>query len=155
MREYHNVYVLLISTLNIESAQKPDVKMVNAQIKVAFIHIHRLINPSTRRSLASTKQLMEFWAVYSGTVTHHLRDIYRTNVSGSRLTFFSSQVQRYADLYSATCINIIHYPLCYMFRSLPMLLPHESTMINCDVCDFDESLEQIYFSRSPGENTYY
>merc|ERR1711962_660349 len=48
--------------------------------------------------------------------------------SGSRQTFFSSQVVRYADLYASTCLNLIYYPFCYMFRSPAMLMPHESTV---------------------------
>uniref|UniRef100_U5EKI4 Putative cytosolic purine 5'-nucleotidase-like protein n=1 Tax=Corethrella appendiculata TaxID=1370023 RepID=U5EKI4_9DIPT len=48
--------------------------------------------------------------------------------SGSRQTFFSSQVVRYADLYAATILNLIYYPFSYMFRAPAMLLPHESTV---------------------------
>ncbi|GAB0096353.1 cytosolic purine 5'-nucleotidase [Sergentomyia squamirostris] len=48
--------------------------------------------------------------------------------SGSRQTFFSSQVVRYADLYAASFINLIYYPFSYMFRAPAMLLPHESTV---------------------------
>ncbi|XP_056005625.1 cytosolic purine 5'-nucleotidase-like [Ostrea edulis] len=48
--------------------------------------------------------------------------------SGSRLTFFSSQVQRFADIYAASVINLIHYPFTYMFKAPAMLLPHESTV---------------------------
>ncbi|XP_014261029.1 cytosolic purine 5'-nucleotidase isoform X2 [Cimex lectularius] len=48
--------------------------------------------------------------------------------SGSRQTFFSSQVVRYADLYAATFINLIYYPFSYMFRAPAMLMPHESTV---------------------------
>ncbi|GLH12166.1 Cytosolic purine 5-nucleotidase isoform x3, partial [Gryllus bimaculatus] len=48
--------------------------------------------------------------------------------SGSRQTFFSSQVVRYADLYAATFLNLIYYPFCYMFRAPSMLMPHESTV---------------------------
>uniref|UniRef100_A0A914QCT2 Uncharacterized protein n=1 Tax=Panagrolaimus davidi TaxID=227884 RepID=A0A914QCT2_9BILA len=48
--------------------------------------------------------------------------------SGSRTTFFATQVQRYADLYSSTCYNLIHYPKFYFFRAPMMLLPHESTV---------------------------
>lgn len=36
--------------------------------------------------------------------------------SGSRQTFFSSQVVRYADLYAASVLNLLHYPFSYMFR---------------------------------------
>ncbi|CAH8838999.1 unnamed protein product [Trichobilharzia szidati] len=52
--------------------------------------------------------------------------------NGSRHTFFSSQVLRYADLYSFSCINLIYYPLCYMFRAPTMLMPHESTVSHGD-----------------------
>lgn len=48
--------------------------------------------------------------------------------SGSRQTFFSSQVVRYADLYAATFLNLEYYPFSYMFRAPAMLLPHESTV---------------------------
>jgi len=52
--------------------------------------------------------------------------------SGSRQTFFSSQVVRYADIYSGTMLNLLYYPTFYMFRSPPMLLPHESTVKHGD-----------------------
>ncbi|XP_044738301.1 cytosolic purine 5'-nucleotidase isoform X2 [Chrysoperla carnea] len=48
--------------------------------------------------------------------------------SGSRQTFFSAQVVRYADLYAATFMNLIYYPFSYMFRAPAMLMPHESTV---------------------------
>ncbi|KAG5865402.1 hypothetical protein JTB14_010848 [Gonioctena quinquepunctata] len=48
--------------------------------------------------------------------------------SGSRQTFFSSQVVRYADLYAASHLNLLYYPFSYMFRAPAMLLPHESTV---------------------------
>ncbi len=35
---------------------------------------------------------------------------------------------RYADLYAASVLNLLHYPFSYMFRSPAMLLPHESTV---------------------------
>merc|ERR1712002_935766 len=49
--------------------------------------------------------------------------------SGSRQTFFASQVIRYADLYAGTFLNLLHYPFCYLFRAPAMLMPHESTVI--------------------------
>lgn len=52
--------------------------------------------------------------------------------NGSRHTFFSSQVIRYADLYSFSCINLMYYPMCYMFRAPAMLMPHESTVSHED-----------------------
>lgn len=48
--------------------------------------------------------------------------------SGSRQTFFAGQVIRYADLYAATFLNLLHYPFSYLFKAPPMLMPHESTV---------------------------
>lgn len=48
--------------------------------------------------------------------------------SGSRQTYFASQAMRYADLYSASCINLLYYPFSYLFRAPPQLMPHESTV---------------------------
>jgi len=48
--------------------------------------------------------------------------------SGSRQTFFASQVVRYADIYAGSVLNMFYYPPSYMFRAPPMLLPHESTV---------------------------
>jgi len=48
--------------------------------------------------------------------------------SGSRTTFFATQVTRYADIYAASVLNMLYYPTFYMFRAPAMLLPHESTV---------------------------
>ncbi|XP_017782621.1 PREDICTED: cytosolic purine 5'-nucleotidase isoform X2 [Nicrophorus vespilloides] len=64
--------------------------------------------------------------------------------SGSRQTFFSSQVVRYADLYAATHLNLLYYPFSYMFRAPAMLLPHESTVAH----EQRFVLESPYVSRS-------
>ncbi|XP_070501760.1 cytosolic purine 5'-nucleotidase isoform X2 [Chironomus tepperi] len=48
--------------------------------------------------------------------------------SGSRQTFFASQLIRYADIYAATFLNLEFYPFSYMFRAPAMQLPHESTV---------------------------
>ena len=48
--------------------------------------------------------------------------------SGSRTTFFASQVERYADIYASSCYNLVHYPIFYFFRAPMMLMPHESTV---------------------------
>lgn len=48
--------------------------------------------------------------------------------SGSRQTFFASQVRRYADIYAASYLNLLYYPFCYMFRAPSMLMPHEATV---------------------------
>lgn len=66
------------------------------------------------------------------TVTHEmdmsyglLGSVFR---SGSRQTFFATQVYRYADLYGPSVLNMLFYPFSYMFRAPAMLLPHESTV---------------------------
>ncbi|XP_029300968.1 cytosolic purine 5'-nucleotidase-like isoform X1 [Cottoperca gobio] len=46
--------------------------------------------------------------------------------SGSRQTLFASQLMRYADLYSSSCVNLLHYPFNYLFMAPPVLMPHES-----------------------------
>ncbi|KAM7392985.1 hypothetical protein PAMA_007888 [Pampus argenteus] len=46
--------------------------------------------------------------------------------SGSRQTLFASQLMRYADLYSSTYINLLHYPFNYLFMAPPVLMSHES-----------------------------
>ncbi|KAG7476654.1 hypothetical protein MATL_G00085120 [Megalops atlanticus] len=50
---------------------------------------------------------------------------------GSRQTLFASQLMRYADLYCASCINLLYYPFSYLFRAPPVLMPHESTVDHC------------------------
>jgi len=45
--------------------------------------------------------------------------------SGSKQTFFSMQVQRYADLYAADFLNLLNYPLFYTFIAPTQYLPHE------------------------------
>ncbi|XP_071793099.1 cytosolic purine 5'-nucleotidase-like isoform X1 [Asterias amurensis] len=52
--------------------------------------------------------------------------------SGSRQTFFASQVLRFADLYSSTFLNLMHYPFSYLFRAPHQLMPHESTVDHYD-----------------------
>jgi hypothetical protein len=49
---------------------------------------------------------------------------------------------RYADLYAASVLNLLHYPFSYMFRSPAMLMPHEST-----VAHEHNSEESPYFNR--------
>ncbi|CAI9584249.1 unnamed protein product [Staurois parvus] len=64
--------------------------------------------------------------------------------SGSRQTLFSSQLMRYADLYAATFLNLLYYPFSYLFRALPVLMPHESTVdhVSVDGADTSNALGQ-------------
>ncbi|CAK6959383.1 '-nucleotidase%2C cytosolic II, like 1 [Scomber scombrus] len=50
--------------------------------------------------------------------------------SGSRQTLFASQLMRYADLYSSSFINLLYYPLNYLFMAPPVLMPHEALSQN-------------------------
>ncbi|XP_068943576.1 5'-nucleotidase domain-containing protein 4 isoform X1 [Petaurus breviceps papuanus] len=47
---------------------------------------------------------------------------------GFRQTLFASQLMRYADLYSSSILNLLHYPLNCLFRAAPLLMPHESAV---------------------------
>ncbi|KAJ2951061.1 hypothetical protein O0L34_g5440 [Tuta absoluta] len=71
--------------------------------------------------------------------------------SGSRQTFFSSQVVRYADLYAASFLNLMYYPFCYMFRAPAMLMPHESTVAH----EQRFTLEQASIDRTRPERSVY
>jgi len=46
--------------------------------------------------------------------------------SGSKQSFFSMQVLRYADLYASDYLNLLHYPLFYLFSARASTAPHES-----------------------------
>ncbi|VUZ56043.1 unnamed protein product [Hymenolepis diminuta] len=85
--------------LNIASSSRPDVSQVQKEIR-------RVAN-----------EMSDAYGLL-GSIFRH----------GSRLTTFSSQAMQFADLYSYSCLNLIYYPLCYMFRAPPMLMPHESTV---------------------------
>ncbi|KAM8919609.1 cytosolic purine 5'-nucleotidase-like [Pelodytes ibericus] len=63
---------------------------------------------------------------------------------GSRQTLFSSQLMRYADLYAASFLNLLYYPFSYLFRAIPVLMPHESTVdhISVDGADPTKQLTQ-------------
>lgn len=42
--------------------------------------------------------------------------------SGARQTLFASQLVRYADLYSSTCLNLLNFPSNYLFMAPPVLV---------------------------------
>ncbi|XP_053500883.1 5'-nucleotidase, cytosolic II, like 1 isoform X1 [Ictalurus furcatus] len=48
--------------------------------------------------------------------------------SGSTKTLFASQLLRYADLYAASCINLLYYPLSYLFRAPFVVRTEQNTM---------------------------
>lgn len=47
---------------------------------------------------------------------------------GSTKTLFASQLLRYADIYSTTCLNLLNYPFSFLFRAPLVLLPHEAAV---------------------------
>ncbi|XP_072515300.1 5'-nucleotidase, cytosolic II, like 1 isoform X2 [Salminus brasiliensis] len=47
---------------------------------------------------------------------------------GSTKTLFASQLLRYADLYASSCLNLLNYPVTYLFRAPSVLMPHESAV---------------------------
>ncbi|KAK3095658.1 hypothetical protein FSP39_017226, partial [Pinctada imbricata] len=51
-----------------------------------------------------------------------------SHIQNAMKSSFASQVMRYADLYAASVMNLLHYPLSYAFRAPSMLMPHESTV---------------------------
>uniref|UniRef100_A0A3Q2R2B6 5'-nucleotidase, cytosolic II, like 1 n=1 Tax=Fundulus heteroclitus TaxID=8078 RepID=A0A3Q2R2B6_FUNHE len=65
-------------------------------------------------------------AVRSQVLTHRMDMAYGQMGSllrsGYTQTLFASQLIRYADLYSSTCINLLHYPFNYLFMAPPVLV---------------------------------
>ncbi|KAM5143560.1 LOW QUALITY PROTEIN: 5'-nucleotidase domain-containing protein 4 [Callospermophilus lateralis] len=48
--------------------------------------------------------------------------------SGFRPTLFSGQLMGYAHFYTATCLNVLRFPLNWLFRAVPELMPYETIM---------------------------
>uniref|UniRef100_H3CUQ0 5'-nucleotidase, cytosolic II, like 1 n=1 Tax=Tetraodon nigroviridis TaxID=99883 RepID=H3CUQ0_TETNG len=46
--------------------------------------------------------------------------------SGAKQTLFASQLVRYADLYSSSCLNLLNFPSNYLFMAPPVLMAHEA-----------------------------
>ena len=56
-------------------------------------------------------------------MSYAVSDVFSVSmVTGSRQTFFASQVCRYADIYAADFLNLLHYPFCYLFKAVTMLV---------------------------------
>ena len=74
----------------------------------------------------STRPNIDYLKQCRFNIIHKLEMSYGTSGSlfrsGSRQTFFASQVMRFADIYAASPLNLLYYPTFYMFRSPPMLL---------------------------------
>jgi len=55
-------------------------------------------------------------------VAFYFKNFFIYCYAGSRQTFFAGQVIRYADLYAASFLNLLHYPFSYLFKAPPMLV---------------------------------
>lgn len=64
---------------------------------------------------------------------------------GNRQTFFASQATRYADLYAASCVNLLHYPFSYLFRAPPQLVSKIFYLIQIHFKDFVNDYIQLSF----------
>ena len=64
---------------------------------------------------------------------------------GNRQTFFASQATRYADLYAASCVNLLHYPFSYLFRAPPQLVSRIFCLIQIYFKDFVNDYIQLSF----------
>ncbi|KAG2387311.1 hypothetical protein C9374_001643 [Naegleria lovaniensis] len=58
--------------------------------------------------------------------------------SGTRESYFCTQVQRYADLYCSDMVLLLYYPFNYYFSPIPTLLPHEREALY----QFEKSISQ-------------
>ncbi|KAF2077245.1 hypothetical protein CYY_001434 [Polysphondylium violaceum] len=93
--------------LDSESTQAPDIEVLHRHIKQNNEKLNRSYNK------------------YFGS-------LFKT---GSNTTFFSMQVQRYADLYTSDYLNLLNYPLFYQFSANIQNLPHETVA----AASFDKS----------------
>jgi len=100
-------------------------KLQNFDVELAELYLHMDSSNKTRPDVKKAKECIR-------ETIHRMEMSYGTTGSlfraGSRQTFFSSQMIRYADIYSGSALNLLFYPTFYMFRAPPMLLPHESTV---------------------------
>ncbi|KAL7063318.1 hypothetical protein AAHC03_0983 [Spirometra sp. Aus1] len=100
-------------------------KLNHLENKLADSYMHLTITSNERPDVSQIQKNIRMVAQEMDAAYGLLGSLFR---HGSRLTYFSTQAMRYADLYSHSCFNLIYYPLCYMFRSPVMFMPHESTV---------------------------
>ncbi|XP_020607086.1 cytosolic purine 5'-nucleotidase-like [Orbicella faveolata] len=128
---------------NLDSAatDKPDITEIKNSIRYSFLDVFEKLR-DLDVALADTYKNLDSAATDKPDITeikNSIRDV--TSMmetcygqmgslfrSGNRQTFFASQATRYADLYAASCVNLLHYPFSYLFRAPPQLMPHESTV---------------------------
>ncbi|KAG5211474.1 hypothetical protein JEQ12_013903 [Ovis aries] len=56
------------------------------------------------------------------------KDAIMTYLLDAGETLFSSQLMRYADLYTATCLSFLYHPLSSLYRAAWELMPHETAV---------------------------
>ncbi|VDL88610.1 unnamed protein product [Schistocephalus solidus] len=100
-------------------------KLNHLENKLADSYMHLTITSNEKPDVSHIQKNIRMVAQEMDAAYGLLGSLFR---HGSRLTYFSTQAMRYADLYSHSCFNLIYYPLCYMFRSPVMFMPHESTV---------------------------
>jgi len=100
-------------------------KLQNFDAELADLYLHMDSSVTVRPNVKKVKECIR-------ETIHKMEMTYGKTGSlfraGSRQTFFASQMMRYADIYSGSAFNLLHYPTFYMFRAPAMLLPHESTV---------------------------
>lgn len=74
-----------------------------------------------------------------------LGSLFRT---GSRQTHFASQVTRYADIYAASHLNLLHYPFFYLFKSPAQLVSEDLLFLNFCL------MLNVYYYKVMFENDY-
>ncbi|XP_028827141.1 5'-nucleotidase, cytosolic II, like 1 [Denticeps clupeoides] len=108
-------------------------------LDIFLADLYRHLDSSNRESpdITSIKRKMK-------TVTFGMEMCYGKMGSllrcGSTKTLFASQLLRYADLYAASCLNLLNYPFSYLFRAPPILMPHESFVESPPLDCFDFSV---------------
>ncbi|XP_060764277.1 LOW QUALITY PROTEIN: 5'-nucleotidase, cytosolic II, like 1 [Neoarius graeffei] len=92
------------------------------QLDISLAELHKNLDfgnePDVNHIHSKMKMVTNRMELYYGKMGSLLR-------SGSTKTLFASQLLRYADLYAASCLNLLYYPLTYLFRASFVLMPHE------------------------------
>nr|XP_019937399.1 PREDICTED: cytosolic purine 5'-nucleotidase-like isoform X1 [Paralichthys olivaceus] len=118
----------LYKHLDSGSRECPDISAIQTRMKVSSITLDRVLTYRMDMSYGQMGSLLR---------------------SGSRQTLFASQLMRYADLYSSSCINLLNYPFNYLFMAPPVLMPHEvATEIVADFASSDLSAVSKYLIKN-------
>ncbi|CAH3122960.1 unnamed protein product [Pocillopora meandrina] len=122
--------------------KQPNVLYLRTELllqRLEYLKPSGLLPRQKRKLIERSPPVLVFTEDHQNDKVNYLRGIIRTQKEGeienvhllhpcNRQTFFASQATRYADLYAASCVNLLHYPFSYLFRAPPQLMPHESTV---------------------------